>query len=100
MVLELATIDIKPGENADFEHNLMLAQQVLQQAEGYLSHEFQRCIEQDNRYILLIKWVNLEAHTIGFRESDLFKQWRGYIGRFFETPPHVQHFEMKFSGAK
>lgn len=99
MVLELAIIDIKTGANADFEYNLGLAQQVLQKAEGYLSHEFQRCIERENRYILLIKWISLEAHTIGFRTSELFVQWRGYIGQYFESPPQVEHFEIKFSGA-
>ncbi len=100
MILELATIDIKPGTNADFEKNLELAQAVLQRAEGYLSHEFQRCIERDNRYILLIHWTTLEAHTVGFRGSELFQEWRGFIGSFFGQPPVVEHFNLKFSGQK
>lgn len=96
MILELATIDIKPGTNRNFEHNLGLAQAVISRAEGYLGHQFQRCIEQENRYILLIRWDSLEAHTIGFRGGELFKEWRGLIGSFFENPPVVQHFELKF----
>ena len=96
MILELATIDIKQGTNAEFEINLEKAQAVLSQAEGYIGHEFQKCIENENRYILLIKWVSLEAHTEGFRGSELFKEWRGLIGQFFEKPPHVEHFELKF----
>lgn len=96
MILELATIDIKPGANQDFEHNLGLAQAVISRAEGYLGHQFQRCIEQENRYILLIRWETLEAHTVGFRGGELFKEWRGLIGSFFENPPVVQHFELKF----
>ena len=98
MILELATIDIKPGTNADFETKLEQAQAVLQQAGGYLRHEFQRCIERDNRYILLIHWTTLEAHTEGFRGSELFKAWRGLIGEYFAQPPLVEHFELKFSG--
>jgi heme-degrading monooxygenase HmoA len=97
MVLELATIDIKQGTNADFEKNLDLAQKVISRSEGYLGHEFQKCIERDNRYILLIKWTTLEAHTEGFRGSELFKEWRSLIGPFFENPPVVEHFELKFS---
>jgi heme-degrading monooxygenase HmoA len=97
MVLELAIIDIKAGTNADFEHNLDQAQSVLTRAEGYLKHEFQKCLERDNRYILLIHWTSLEAHTEGFRGSELFKEWRGYIGQFFENPPLVEHYELKFS---
>lgn len=93
MILELATIDIKEGTNAEFEQNLKKAQTIICQSPGYLSHEFQKCIERDNRYILLIKWTSLEAHNIGFRESELFKEWRGLIGSFFAGPPTVEHFD-------
>ena len=104
MILELATIDIKPGTNADFEKNLDQAQNVISQSEGYIGHEFQKCIERDNRYILLIKWTTLEAHIGdaanggmgGFRGSELFKEWRALIGPFFENPPVAEHFELKF----
>ncbi|QEC66849.1 antibiotic biosynthesis monooxygenase [Panacibacter ginsenosidivorans] len=96
MILELATIDIKQDTNTDFETNLEKAQHVISQSKGYISHQFQKCIEQENRYILLIKWENLEAHTKGFRESELFKEWRALIGPFFESAPNVQHYELKF----
>lgn len=96
MILELATIDIKQGTNNDFEINLDKAQSVISKSKGYISHQFQKCIEQENRYILLIKWETLEAHTKGFRESELFKQWRALIGPFFESAPQVQHYELKF----
>ncbi len=97
MVLELATIDIKQGTNADFEANLAQAQSVISQSEGYIGHEFQKCIERDNRYILLIKWATLEAHTEGFRGSELFKEWRALIGPFFDNPPLVEHYELKMT---
>jgi heme-degrading monooxygenase HmoA len=96
MILELATIDIKQGTNTAFENNLEKAQSVISQSKGYISHQFHKCVEQDNRYILLIKWQTVEAHTIGFRESELFKEWRALIGPFFDTPPQVQHYELKF----
>jgi heme-degrading monooxygenase HmoA len=96
MILEIATIDIKKGTNAEFEQNLSKAQSVISTSKGYIGHQFQKCIEQDNRYVLLIRWQTLEAHTKGFRESDLFKEWRALIGPFFETAPMVQHYEMKF----
>lgn len=98
MILELATIDIKQGTNIEFEQNLEKAQSVISKAAGYIGHQFQKCIEQDNRYVLLIRWQTLEAHTKGFRESELFKEWRSLIGPFFETPPSVQHYELKFEG--
>jgi heme-degrading monooxygenase HmoA len=96
MIVEIAIIDIKTGENAAFEANLEKAQAIINQSKGYISHEFHQCIEQENRYMLFIRWETLEAHTVGFRESDLFKEWRGLIGQFFATPPNVQHYDMKF----
>ena len=96
MILELATIEIKPGTNTDFETSLGKAQEVISKSQGYISHEFHQCIEQDNKYVLLIRWQTLEDHTIGFRESALFAEWRGLIGPFFQAPPFVQHYELKF----
>jgi len=96
MVLELAIIEIKKGENAAFETNLEKAQAFLQQSKGYISHEFQQCMEETNKYILLIRWESLEAHTIGFRKSELFKEWRALIGDYFAKTPDVQHYEITF----
>ncbi len=96
MVLELATVDIKKGTGIEFESNLEKAQNVISRSAGYLGHQFQKCLEQEDRYILLIRWQTLEDHTIGFRGSDLFTEWRALIGSFFASPPMVQHYELKF----
>jgi heme-degrading monooxygenase HmoA len=96
MILEIATIDIHVGKNGEFEQQLEKAQGVLRQAKGYIEHQFQHCVEMPNRYVLLIRWETLEDHTIGFRESALFVQWRGFIGSYFAQPPVVQHFILKF----
>ncbi len=92
MILELATVDIKQGTNEAFEADLEKAQAVICQSKGYIGHQFHKCIEQHNRYILLIRWETLEDHIQGFRESELFKEWRALIGPYFETTPFVQHF--------
>ncbi len=96
MILEVATIDIKPGTNSAFEENLQKAQAVISKSKGYIGHQFHQCLEQGNRYVLLIRWETLEDHTKGFRESELFKEWRGLIGSFFESPPNVMHYTLKF----
>jgi heme-degrading monooxygenase HmoA len=92
MILELATIDIKKGQNAEFELNLSQAKAVISQAKGFQSIEIKHCIEVENRYVLFIYWDTLEDHTEGFRNSELFTQWRALIGPFFENPPLVQHY--------
>ncbi len=93
-ITEVALIEIKRGEQAAFEAVFSQAEQVISQADGYLSHTLQRCLETDNRYLLLVQWTSVEAHTIGFRQSELFKEWRAIIGPFFEKPPFVEHYSI------
>lgn len=96
MILEIATFEIKPGTHIDFEIALEKAGQIISQSKGHIGYQFTKCLEQANKYMLLIRWDTLEDHTIGFRESELFKEWRSLIGPFFKTPPFVQHFETRF----
>jgi len=51
-----------------------------------------RGVESPDRYLLLVEWESLEDHTVGFRESDRFAEWRSHIGPFFDAPPEVDHF--------
>ena len=95
MILELVTLDIKAESNAEFEANLAKAMKVISQSNGFISIDVRHCIEEANRYVLLIHWQTLDDHTVGFRTSELFKQWRALIGPFFLNPPFVQHFELK-----
>jgi len=96
MILEIATINIKPGSNTEFEAALQAAQAVISKSPGYLGHQFQHCIESPSRYVLLIRWATLEDHTEVFRGSELFKEWRALIGPFFDGAPSVEHFNLKF----
>jgi heme-degrading monooxygenase HmoA len=93
MVLELAVIKIKAGESDAFEAALNQAQEVLKKADGYQGHEFKKCMEEANQYLLLIHWQSLEAHTEGFRKSTLFTEWRALIGPYFAEAPQVQHYK-------
>lgn len=95
MILEIADIRIRPGQQAAFEEALQRAiTTVLPQAKGVHGHKVNRCIETPERYVLQIFWDTLEDHTVGFRQGPLFAQWRGFIGPFFAQPPHVEHFEL------
>ena len=95
MILEIADIRIKPGQQAEFERVIQTASTtVFPKAKGFLSHKFHRCIESPDRYVLQLSWQTLEDHTVGFRGSSLFGEWRSMIGDFFAQPPHVEHFEL------
>jgi heme-degrading monooxygenase HmoA len=91
-LFEVALIEIKAGQQAAFEAVFPDAERIISQADGYRSHTMERCIETDNRYLLRVSWASLESHTIGFRQSELFQQWRAIIGPFFASPPVVEHY--------
>ena len=96
MILEIAQLHIRPGQTQDFEIAFSEAQKIIMAAQGYISHELQRCVENANHYMLLIRWQTLEDHTIGFRESEAFQVWRQALHHFYDPPAVVQHYEKLF----
>jgi len=67
---------------------------------GYSSHQLQRCLEKQNRYLLLVQWETLEAHTIGFRGSNEYQEWKKQLHHFYDPFPIVEHYEMIFENFK
>lgn len=59
---------------------------------GYISHELQKCIETDCQYILLVKWETLEAHTVDFRGSPEYQEWKALLHHFYDPFPVVEHY--------
>jgi heme-degrading monooxygenase HmoA len=98
MIIEIAQLTIRPGSERQFEAVFPAAIKVLGGSRGYLSHELRRSVETPNRYALIVHWQTLEDHTVGFRGSPAFTEWRGHIGPFLESPPVVEHFQ-SVSGA-
>jgi heme-degrading monooxygenase HmoA len=95
MILELADIRIHPGQNAAFEEAIQRGlKTVIHQARGFQGFKVNRGMESPERYILQIFWGTLEDHTVGFRQSSAFTEWRAIVGPFFAGPPTVEHFEL------
>ena len=92
MILELAQITVSPGTEADFERVFPTAIRLLAGSPGYVRHELRRSVETPNRYALLVTWRTLEDHTVGFRGSPAFLEWRAHLGPFLAAPPVVEHF--------
>ena len=94
MILEIADIRVAPDRVADFETAIAHgAATIAARAPGYRSHRIVRGIETPERFVLTIWWDTLEAHTVGFRGSPLFAEWRAIVGPFFAQPPIVEHFD-------
>jgi heme-degrading monooxygenase HmoA len=99
MILEVAQLDVISGQEVAFEAAFGQAQAIIASMKGYLSHELQRCVEHANRYVLLVRWQTLDDHTIGFRQSPEYQQWRTLLHHFYDPFPTVLHYEPVFDGA-
>ena len=96
MILEVAILDVKRGQEKDFETAFGKAQKIISSMQGYLSHDLQRCVENQSRYILLVNWETLEAHTEGFRGSAEYQEWKQLLHHFYDPFPTVEHYESVF----
>ena len=93
MILEVAMLTVRPGHEAAFEAAFRQASSIISSMPGFVSHELQRCIEVPNRYVLLVRWQSLEAHTIGFRGSREYQDWKRLLHHFYDPFPIVEHYE-------
>jgi len=91
MVLEIAQIDVIPGMEEEFEAGVKKAAPIFRRAKGCKGMELQRGIEQPGRYRLFVKWDTLENHTVDFRGSADFQEWRKLVGHCFAEAPQVEH---------
>lgn len=99
MILEIADIRIHPGQNAAFDEAIARGlRTVVSGAKGFRAASVHQCVETPERYVLQIQWDTLEDHTVGFRQSEAFTQWRGIVGPFFAAPPLVEHFRVLLDG--
>jgi heme-degrading monooxygenase HmoA len=91
MILEIAQIDVKPGLEAEFEDGVRKAAPLFKRAKGCRSLSLQRSVEKPARYRLFIGWDTVENHTVDFRGSADFQEWRKLVGHCFASPPEVEH---------
>jgi heme-degrading monooxygenase HmoA len=92
VVLEIADIAVLPGQEDEFVAAVREGLAYVAATPGFRSARMTRGVESPSRFVLLIEWDSLEAHTVGFRESENFPRWRGVVGPFFAGPPRVEHF--------
>ena len=92
MILEAAQLSIKPGREAAFEAAMRQARPLIEASPGFGGIEVRRCIERPAGYLLLVWWQTLEDHTVGFRGSDRYQQWRALLHDFYAPFPVVEHY--------
>jgi len=92
MILEVAILNVRQGQTSEFEAAFQQAAPLIAATPGYVAHELQKCIENPHRYILLAHWQTLEAHTISFRQSPQYQEWKNLLHHYYDPFPTVEHF--------
>jgi heme-degrading monooxygenase HmoA len=99
VILEVAILNVKPTQEKEFEVAFEKAQKIISSINGYVSHQLQRCIEKNSQYILLVNWQTLEDHTVGFRKSKEYQEWRILLHHFYDPFPEVEHYQSVYNNA-
>ncbi len=94
MILEVAILNVIPGKRAEFEDSFRDSSEIISSMKGWLGHQLQKCLEVPNRYILLVRWENLEDHTVGFRESPGYLAWKKNLHHYYSPFPVVEHYSL------
>jgi heme-degrading monooxygenase HmoA len=92
MIVEHAVLNIRKGMSVEFEAALKGARPLIEATDGFQKMEVRACVETKDRYLLLVWWSTVEAHTHGFRASSRYDEWRAALHHFFQPFPAVQHY--------
>src|SRR3569833_3123378 len=98
MALEIAQVDIKPGQEAEFEAGVAKAAPYFKRAKGCKAMSLHRSVEKPGRYRLFLTWETVENHTKDFYGSADWQEWRKLVAHTFEGPPVVEHVHQTFEG--
>ena len=93
VILEHAVLNVRHGEEPAFELAFAQATAIIAASPGFVALRLGRCVEHAGRYVLLVEWRSLEDHTIGFRGSPAYQEWRRSLHHFYDPFPEVEHFE-------
>ena len=93
VIVEHALLPVKPGAEDDFVEAFETAKGIIASMRGFRRLALSRCIERPSTFLLLVEWETLEDHTVGFRGSAEYQQWRALLHDFYEPFPVVEHFD-------
>ncbi|WP_058308874.1 antibiotic biosynthesis monooxygenase family protein [Gracilibacillus massiliensis] len=93
MITEAVLLQVKQGMEEEYEQAFKQASTIISSMKGYISHELQRCLEVKGKYLLIVRWETLEDHTIGFRKSEEYQEWKKILHHYYDPFPTVEHFE-------
>jgi heme-degrading monooxygenase HmoA len=93
VILEHALLPVRPGEEDALEAAFAEAMPIIASMRGFECLSLTRCVERPSTYLLLVEWQSLDDHTVGFRTSPAYDDWRALLHHFYEPFPTVEHFQ-------
>ena len=94
MILEHAVLPVIPGRETEFLRAFAQARRIISSSPGFIDLTLSRGIERPNEFLLLVRWETVEAHTVGFRQSPEYFEWKKLLHHFYDPFPDVVHFEI------
>jgi heme-degrading monooxygenase HmoA len=95
MILEHCDIEIDPSKGPQFEEAIARGvETVIAKSRGFKGFKVNHSVESPERYVLMIYWETIENHTVDFRGSAAFADWRAIVGPYFAKPPVVEHMTL------
>lgn len=91
-ILEHALLDVRSRQADAFRRAMAEALPLIRRQPGCLGAEVRPCLEDTQRFLLLVTWARLEDHDPGFRQSVDYRRWRALLHGFYEPFPDVKHF--------
>jgi heme-degrading monooxygenase HmoA len=91
--MEHALLEVIPGRETEFMETMERAKLIISSSPGFVGLRVERCIERPSCFLLLVEWETLDDHTVGFRGSEAYQEWRSLLHHFYDSFPVVEHFE-------
>lgn len=92
MILEHALLQVRAGQEAEFEAAMAAARPLIAASPGFQGIEVRPAAEKPGLYLLIVRWDSIADHREGFRASDRYREWRALLHGFYSSMPEVQYF--------
>jgi len=92
MVVEVATLFVKPEDEDAFVAGFEAGTEILRRQPGLRSLRWGKRVEPELAYVLTAEWADIQDH-FDFRETDDYKTFGTRFRQFLAKPPDVVHFD-------
>lgn len=94
MIVEHAILNVKSGQQVEFESSFAKAKQIISRMKGFNWLKLYRYHDESDQYLLLVEWQSVEDHTEGFRKSPQYQQWSSLLHSYYEPFPEVKYYDL------